>query len=134
MCQFHQRHTYKFFIQTSFRQLFFLVTCMQKMLPKRCSYEKFVHKMLMKLTAWLGKCLKMKGSLSLVEIPRRKLLFSFGDSLSRLDLIDHRTEETIFAAYVLKVYNMCLFQKLKNFHFLTVRFHLSFIKANSSKL
>ena len=30
---------------------FFLVTCMQKMLPKRRAYEKFVCKMLMKLTA-----------------------------------------------------------------------------------
>ncbi len=41
-CQFHQRFTYEFFVQMSFRQLF---------LVAKNSYEKRAQKTLMKLTA-----------------------------------------------------------------------------------
>jgi hypothetical protein len=46
-CQFHQRFTRKFFVRTSFRQLF----SSYMYVKKRCLYKKFVCKMLMKLTA-----------------------------------------------------------------------------------
>ncbi len=47
--QFHQHFTYKFFIQTSFWQLFSSYMYIEKA-AKTTLYEIFVHKMLMKLT------------------------------------------------------------------------------------
>jgi len=49
-CQFHQHFMYKFFKQTLFWHFFYIHVTREK-LPKRHSYEKFVRKMLMKLTA-----------------------------------------------------------------------------------
>jgi hypothetical protein len=49
-CQFHQHFMYKFFAQMSFWQLFYIHVTREK-LPKHRLYEKFVCKMLMKLTA-----------------------------------------------------------------------------------
>jgi len=47
--QFHQHFTYKFFVRTSFQQLFYVHVTREKLLKQRL-YEKFVCKMLMKLT------------------------------------------------------------------------------------
>jgi len=47
--QFHRHFTYKFFVRTSFWQLFYIHITREKLLKRR-SYEKFSRKILMKLT------------------------------------------------------------------------------------
>jgi len=49
-CQFHHHFTYEFFSYKRHFGSFFYVHVTREKLPKRRSYEKFVRKMLMKLT------------------------------------------------------------------------------------
>jgi len=48
--QFHQHFTYKFFVRTSFRQLFSSYMYVEKAAEMTFVGKKFVRKMLMKLT------------------------------------------------------------------------------------
>jgi len=72
-CQFHQRFTRKFFVQISPQSQ----NVTREKLPKQCLYEKFVRKMLMKLTA--GNCWAKIRSLcntqSLIEIQWKTIFF-----------------------------------------------------------
>jgi len=73
--QFHQHFTYKFFVRT----LFFYVHVTRKKLPKRHSYEKFVHKTLMKLTP--GPCLISPTLYSIYVTLLQKSVRTWGETI-----------------------------------------------------
>ncbi len=81
-CQLRQHFTYKFFVRMSFWQFFYVHVTREK-LPKQRLYNKFVHKMLMKLTTVLASSpyIKVLTSISFIVFFR---LSSTDESFSYL--------------------------------------------------